>query len=189
MKVLLFNDLNMTTRQLFIIMALLWMSASCGNHYKYFTKDLYDDYQWSERELKRIQFYISQDIVLYRRLSGENARISQGKIRVVDGSEVEEIVIKKGTPGVYIQSPEPNNFAIAFDNRKNHYLMFGPNQKANGRFVLLAKEWDRDKGKITYGGKYYDTSNASAYAALMVDLKKAKDIKYRTKRASGRRVR
>ena len=66
--------------------------------------------------------------------------------------------------------------------------MFGPNQKAKGRYVLLAKDWGKNSGDITYGGTVYETSSASAYAALMVDIKRARKTKYRTKTAEGNRV-
>lgn len=164
------------------------MLTSCGNSYKYFTQSMYDENGWTERDLQRIQFYVSQDIVLYRKLSGEDTRITKGKIRVVDGSEIEEIIIERGTPGVFVQSPKANRFGVSFESNNRNFLMFGPNPKANGRFVLLAKDWDKRSGKVTYGDQVYDTSSQSAYAALMVDIKKAKKIKYKTKKAEGSRV-
>ena len=173
---------------LFIIAAITLLSTSCNNNYKYFTQNLYDEHGWSERELEKIQFYVSEDIVLYRKLSGEDSRITNGKIRVVDGSEIEEVIIEKGTPGVFVQSPKANRFGIAFESDDNNFLMFGPNPKANGRYVLLAKDWNRRTGKVSYGTQTYDTSSASAAAALMVDIKKAKKIKYKTKKAEGQRV-
>jgi len=172
---------------LFLIAFITILSSSCSNNYKYFTQDLYDEHRWSDRELEKIQFYVSQDIVLYRKLSGEDSRITNGKIRVIDGSEVEEVIIEKGTPGIFVQSPKANRFGISFESDGN-FLMFGPNPKANGRYVLLAKDWNKRTGKVTYGSQIYDTSSASAYAALMVDIKKAKKIKYKTKKVDGQRV-
>lgn len=162
--------------------------TSCGTNYQFFTQDLYDDYNWSENELQKIQFYVSEDIVLFRKLSGENTKITKGKIRVVDGSEVEEVIIEKGTPGVFVQSPKSNRFGISFESDTTNFLMFGPNKKANGRYVLLAKDWNRRSGIISYGGQEWGTSSASAYAALMVDIKKAKKVKYKTSKAEGNRV-
>lgn len=169
--------------------ALLILCSSCGPNLKYFTEDMYDEYQWSERELKRIQFYVSQDIILYRGLSDSNSKIEDGKIKVNSDRKVEEVVIKKGTPGIFVQAPKDNRFAISFGDGKGQFLMFGPNAKANGRFVLLAKNWDRRSGQISYGGQIYETGSESAYAALMVDIKRARKTKYDSKEAKGRRVR
>jgi len=167
----------------------LFIFSSCSDNLRYFTEDLYRENNWSTKELQRIQFYVSEDIILTRKLKGENTRISDGKIRVVDGSKVEEVIIERGTPGVFVQSPTRNKFAISFDSADDSkFLMFGPNPKANGKYVLLAKDWDKRWGKITYGNQTYETSNASAYAALMVDIKKAKKISVRSERAKGNRV-
>ena len=67
--------------------------------------------------------------------------------------------------------------------------MFGPNDKANGRFILLAKKWEPSRGIITYGGETYETSSASAWAALMVDIRNARKARVKTHKAEGRRVR
>ena len=175
------------TSRLIILCSVLFLT-SCGQDLKYFTKDLYDEYQWSERDLKKIQFYVSQDIILYRGLSDEGTRIQKGKIRVESDSEVEEIIIKQGTPGVFVMSPKQDRFAISFEEGKRSFLMFGPNRKASGRFVLLAKDWDKQSGQVTYGNEVWETSSESAYAALMVDIKRARKTKYRSKTAEGNRV-
>ena len=175
-------------RNILLLFGLTMLITSCGQDLIYFTKDLYDEYRWSERDLKKIQFYVSQDIILYRGLSDEDTKIQKGKIRVESDSEVEQIVIKRGTPGVFIQSPKKDRFAISFEEGKRQFLMFGPNRKANGRFVLLAKDWDERSGQVTYGNKVYETSSESAYAALMVDIKRARKTKYRSKTAEGNRV-
>ena len=78
--------------------------------------------------------------------------------------------------------------AISFEDDPANFLMFGPNPKARGRFVLLAKEWNRRAGKVTYADRQWNTSSASAYAALMVDIKLARKTKYNSKKAEGKRV-
>jgi len=167
----------------------LLLLSSCGKNLKYFTQDLYKEYNWSDQELKRIQFYVSQDIVLYRGASDNDTKIKGGQIRVESDRKVEEVIIKRGTPGVFIQSPKQDRFAISFDDGSGQFLMFGPNKKASGRYVLLAKDWSRNSGQVTYGGEVYETNSSSAYAALMVDIKRAGKTKYKSKTAGGKRVR
>lgn len=174
---------------LFFSGIVLLMASSCGPDLKYFTEDLYDSYQWSEEDLRRIQFYVSRDIVLYKRASRDGSTIEKGQIKIKEDERVQEIVIKRGTPGVFVQSPKDDRFAISFEDGRKNFLMFGPTSKTNGRFVLLAKDWDRKSGQISYGGEIYETSNESAYAALMVDIKKAGKTKYQSKKAEGQRVR
>lgn len=66
--------------------------------------------------------------------------------------------------------------------------MFGPNKKAGGRFVLLAKEWDRKIGKVSYKGRTYRTDSNSALSALLVDVDKARKISRKTSKIKGRKI-
>ena len=66
--------------------------------------------------------------------------------------------------------------------------MFGPNSKHNGNYALLGKEWNKESGVVSYKGKSYRTSYESAYATLLVDLKKAKKVSYRQTTVGGRVV-
>ncbi len=173
-----------------IIFALVVVTlASCAPSLKYYTKDIHDDNRWSDSELKKIQFYLSNDIILWRDISRGESVISNGKIKMVDGREVEEVIIKKRTKGAFLFSPTKNHYAIGFDaSDDKKYLVFGPSEKVSGRYVLLAKDWDRRFGKVSYGDKVYQTSNESAFAYLMVDLDKRNSTKVSSNRASGRTV-
>ena len=163
--------------------------ASCAPSLKYYTKEIHDDSRWSDSELGKIQFYLSNDIFLWRDVNRGESVITNGKIKMVDGREVEEIVIKKGTPGAFLFSPQKNHYAVSFDNNDDSkYLIFGPSEKVNGRYVLLAKDWDRRFGKVTYGDKVYKTTNESAFAYLMVDGGRTRRTKVSTTKALGRKV-
>jgi hypothetical protein len=164
----------------------VFLFASCGPTLKPFTKNMYDDYEWSERDLQNVQFYLSHDVVLTRKATGHETSIKDGKIRVKEGKNIEKIIIKRGTPGVLVFMPKKDRFAISFDQDDNKYLMFGPDRKANGRFVLLASDWNRNTGEITYDNERYYTTSESALAHLLVDIKAAAKIRYSQERATGR---
>ena len=164
--------------------------TSCSPRLTPFTQDLYDEYEWSETELKKIQFYLSEDIILRRGYSSGSSSISSGKIKVINGKKIQETKIKKGTPGVFIFKPKENRFAISFETGKNRYLIFGPSRKKNGAYTLRAAEWDKEtgQGEVTYNGKKYFTPTKSAYATLMVDLKKVGKSSVKSRTAKGRTV-
>lgn len=163
--------------------------SACGPTLSPFTEQLYRQNRWSESELKRIQFYLSEDIVMRRELSGSRSEITSGEIKMVDGRQVEEVVIRKGTPGVLLFLPEKGRFAISFeDGGRERFLVFGSNPKADGRFVLLASEWNRRSGVVTYEGKKWRVDNRSAYASLLVDLKKVNRVSVDSRTATGRRI-
>lgn len=163
--------------------------ASCASTYSYYTRDIHESANWDDAELSRVQFYISNDIVLWRDITKGESVVTNGKIKMVNGREVEEVVIKRGTPGVYLFSPQKKQYAISFDpNDDSKYLIFGPSEKVGERYVLLAKEWDRRFGKVTYGDQVYRTSAESAFAYLMVDISKTKSTRVTSERPSGRKV-
>lgn len=163
--------------------------SSCSKQLTYFTQDLYDQNGWGEEQLKQIQFYVSQDIELYRTDEGGRSTIEDGQIKVKSRRKVDQITIKEGTPGTLIFSPKKNRYAISFDET-GAYLVFGPGQKTRGRYTLRAKEWKKrgQGGTVTYENVEYYTGSESAYAALMVDLRKARKSVVKKETVSGRKV-
>lgn len=171
---------------IFIFVATL---MSCSPTLTPFTQKLYEDYKWSEADLKRIQFYLSEDIVLRRKFTDGESRIQDGKIKTIQGEKVEEIIFQRGTPCVFLFSPKSNRFAISFESADPpKYLMFGPNPKYSNRYMLLGKEWDRHSGTITYNGVNWYTTTASAVSCLLVDLQKANITEHQTQVVKGQRV-
>jgi hypothetical protein len=170
--------------------ALLLLAAIAGGCKKYvpFTQSLYDEHRWTETELKRIQFYLSHDIVLRRDLGSSNVQIIAGDIKIRDGRKVEEILIRQGTPGVYIFSPKESRLAIGFEASNSRYLMFGPNPRVGNRYALLASEWDRQGGTVTYDGKEYQVDAVGALSNLLVNLKRARKVEVNSRVAGGRKV-
>jgi len=176
-------------RNFLFLSTILLMLSACNKKLFYFTQEMQSNNEWSEQQLKRIQFYLSEDIVLVRSRRGGSSNIEDGKIRIKDKSKVEQIKFKKGTPGTVLFSPKKDRIAISFESGNDKYLMFGPNKKAKGRYVLLAKDWDRNIGKISYDGKVYETTSESAYAALLVQMDGSGEVSYKSRNATGRKVR
>ncbi len=169
-------------------LSLFALLISCSPSYTYFTKSLYEQEHWAPEDIQRIQFYVSRDIVLSRTLSSGESSIAEGKIKIVNGTRVEQVVIKSGTPGVLVLMPREDRFAISFEADDEAFLMFGPNPKFDDRFALLAQEWQRDGGQVHYRDKVYYADASNAYASLMVDLKRIGENKIETRQAPGRVV-
>jgi hypothetical protein len=107
----------------------------------------------------------------------------------VRGEKLEEIRIPRGTPGVFLFKAKDNNFAVSFDATSDkRFLMFGPNPKQSGRYVLLASEWQNRQGKVKYDDKAYYTTDESALANLLVDFRKISQREVQTEVARGRKV-
>ena len=175
--------------RLFVFFLALSSLIACAPNLVPFSENIQKEYNLQEAELKKIQFYTSSDIVLYRDFGQNQASITSGRLKVVNGREVEEIIIRRGTPGVVVFMPKTNRLGISFQSgADDKYLMFGPNEKLSNQYVLLASEWDRSTGKVTYGSETYYTTSESAYARIMIDLKKAQKNIRKSQVASGRKL-
>jgi hypothetical protein len=174
-------------RAIIYSIAILTIISSCSPRLSVFTYEIYRSGSWSERDLKRVQFYVSNDIVLRRNIGNSSARIESGKIKIIDGTRWEEIIIRAGTPGVLVFAPDNERLAISFES-DNRYLMFGPKSKG-GEYVLLASKWERDRGLVKYGEETYETPSSSAYAFLQVDARHVNQSSSNRRVAKGRSVR
>lgn len=180
----------MNMKPIYYFLFLLGM-VSCAPGLSPYTQKLHEQYDWKESDLKKVQFYLSDDIVLRRKNREGKAEISGGQIRVIDGNRYEVVRFRKGTPGVLLFSPKENRLAVSFEDgkRTDNYLMFGPNPNANNRFVLLAADWTRQSGEVTYQGLKWETDARSAFAGLMVDLRSAEIYNSEARVVKGRTVR
>lgn len=175
--------------QMVTVIGVVAFMTSCSPNLTPFTQDLYDHTGLSENDLKRVQFYVSRDVVLYRELVQGESKIANGRIKLKNGKQIEEVVIRSGTPGALLFIPKANRFAISFeDGEKSPFLMFGPNPKMNNRYALLAKEWKKYEGKVQYAGKIYKVESDAAYASLLVDIDRIGDTQIRRKFAQGREI-
>jgi len=175
-------------RNLFLITIVVLGLSSCSKNYTPYSSYLPERNNWSESEIERIQFYTSEDIVLYRQISDSETEIINGKIKMENGREVDEVIIKEGTPGVAVWIAEDKRYGISFDDSDELFLTFGPNPERKKRYYLMAGKWQGKTGVVTYQGQEYKTSAKSASAYLMVDLKSIKKVDRNSHVAKGRTI-
>lgn len=181
------NIINKFMRHTFILIVLIISVASCKNLVPY-TESLRTKNGWTDNQVKRIQFYTSRDVVLQRQVATDETAIQGGKIKILDGKKIEEIIIKRGTPGIVTSIPSSSKMLVSFEKDDNHFLSFGVNPEQSGKFVLLASEWKNGVGKVTYNAKNYFTSPEGAYTSLMVDLRKVQEVELNQRVAKGRKI-
>lgn len=172
-----------------IALGLLFWGAGCSPTLSPFTEKMYTNQNWTKEDLSKIQFYVDEPIVLYRRVSDASTEIIQGKVRIEQGQKIEEIIIPRGTPGVYLFSPKGEHMAIGFDaEHSDRYLIFGPNPKARGTYTLLGRDWGKQEGTVTYGGAAYQTRAQAGFTALMIDVKRAGSTQVSRSTVKGRKL-
>ncbi|HLP50142.1 MAG TPA: hypothetical protein VK154_04620 [Chitinophagales bacterium] len=161
--------------------------SSCKNLVPY-TDSMKKKYNWGESEIKRIQFYVSHDIVLHREAQKGSTDIEKGVIKNVRGRKVDEIIIPAGTKGIVTEIPKESKLLVSFETGDDRYLSFGVNPNASDRYVLLASDWKNEMGKVHYAGDEYYTDPDSKYASLLVDLRKIEKMEVKQRIAKGRKI-
>lgn len=166
----------------FILIACLL--TSCAAKKTAFTSALREESGLPLSQLKKIQFYTSEEIILYKTKEKTDASVKNGKIILETDKDSEKIIIKKGTPCVLEQELDKNKMLFSFEYGEGKVLLFGNTN--GGQFSLMAKEWKDRMGVIDYGNKVYLTNGGAVY--LTVSAKKFKRLKDRYRVVGGRRV-
>jgi len=175
--------------RIFALAAMLLLTfTSCSPKLLPFTQSMYDRYTWNENDIKKIQFYLSKEVVLRNASAQGQSTIVDGKIEDQRRKDIDQVVIPAKTPGVLVYLPKANRFGISFESKGGEYLMFGPNPKSGGKYVLLAKSWKNRQGKITYGEKTYTADLGASFAHLLVNIKKVNKVGIKQSVAGGRKV-
>lgn len=164
----------------------LFLFSSCSYYLSPYTTQVQKQSNLNEEQLKKIQFYLSGDIVLYKALGKSETEISEGSIKIVNGEKVEEFVIASGTPGVVI-GMEGDVLKVSFDS-DGSYLLFGANSDYGGKYTLMAKQWEGRTGILDYAGKEYKATPESIYAFLTLNLEKINSKTVESKHAGGRTI-
>jgi hypothetical protein len=180
------KQLPMNRIIVFAIIAIAF--SSCKNLVPY-TDSMKKQNNWNDEQVRKIQFFTSTDVILQRAVREGSTEIVQGKIKKIDGKNVEEIVIRSGTKGVLVDIPRENKMLVSFEIDDQHYLSFGVNPTYGEKYVLLASDWNNGIGKVHYNGIEYATSPDSKYATLLVDLRKLQKLNLQQRVAKGRKVR
>lgn len=162
------------------------MLSSCSSKTPY-TTYLVNKYQFTEADLKKVQFYVSDDIILTTSETSSKVGTEQGKVVVSSNSSQDQIVIKKGTPGVLEKQIGTDKVQISFEVGEGRFLVFGSTGQREP-FKLQAESWSNGQGKLTYAGKTYYATGTSGYAQLLIVLKKSQKKKSNQKVVEGRKV-
>ena len=131
-----------------ITLGLAGFMSSCAPQLSPYTTRLHTEMNLDEYTLKQVQFYVSKDVTLHRDVGDSDTEISNGRIKMVNGRMVEEVIIPSGTPGVLIQMPNSDKLGISFEASTDDQLLFGASPEQAGAFSLMAKDWSHRVGKV-----------------------------------------
>lgn len=156
-----------------------------------FTKALRQRVLNSNLDLKRVQFFVDQKLILRRTLGSEKAEVESGVILFEKGAYVNEIVIPAYTPGV-CESVNGDRMRVSFEKQGN-FLEFAA-LGDNTTFKLAGTNWDTVNGTadVTYENFTYKiqcaTCNSAGDAKLVVIKKEIDSLNQQQRVVEGRKV-
>ena len=171
------------------ILSLSIVLFSCGVKVPV-TNQLKEDYSLNEKNMKMVQFYSSQTIILTKsKTSGSQGAAADGTLVTSKNSEQDRIIIPSNTKCLFDSYGPNGEVLIRFEMGQGKTLKFAvrPTQ-VEGKYYLTAN-WKQDLGgEILYGNETYFATAESGTAYLMVVLKKLNKTKRKDRIVKGLKV-
>ena len=178
----------MKNKSAFMLLPLLALLIACSPKVP-FTQGIREKYKLNESDLKALQFYTSDVIILKRgELSEKEKDTKEGTLTIKGGNKVEQIVIKAGTPCVVDKVYDGNRISVAFEDGKDKYLVFGSMQSKNGYYTLQVLNGDNNRSTINYGEKLYFTTAGHDQVFLLLKIKSLNKFELDQKIVKGKKI-
>lgn len=155
-----------------IFFSLIAICCSSCKHLVVYTDALRTQHGWGTSQLEHIQFRLSKEIILERKLvSGFEDHI-HGKVVTKKGVKTEVIRLRRHLPVAFVEIKPKGSYLIKCETGEGNTLTFGVNPNGTeGKFSLLASEWQDGYGKVHYNDVEFFVST-NDIACLLIDLRK-----------------
>lgn len=181
---------NLNVMKLLSVITLSVLLFSCGSKIP-FTNQIKDEFGLdAETQMKKVQFYISQTIILQRvRQSGSQGTAENGVLVTNKSKEEDRITIQAQTPAVFEGYGKNGEMIIRFEVGQGRFLTFNVRQEGASSKYYLVATWDMNRGgELLYGNEKYTVQSSAGNAYLMVMLKKLQKTKRKDRVVKGMRV-
>jgi hypothetical protein len=161
------------------------------NDYVPFTKDLYNKLLANRIDLKKVQFFIDQELVFTRGVDNGKVEVSNGVIKFINGKYVNEIVLPIYTPGV-CELVEGDGLRISFEKGGQAFKFLNSRQYSPDYFVFTGSNWKDGSCEVDYDGNKYrvncGTCSSAADAKLVVRQSDIDNNERKSKQMGGNKV-
>ncbi|NUM33913.1 MAG: hypothetical protein HUU50_05185 [Candidatus Brocadiae bacterium] len=163
--------------------SVIFFLPGCTSERIPFTQELRQEYQLSEEDLKNLQYYVSDDILIERDAVLGESKVDRGKLTTKSGKLIEQILIEEDTPGISVQSGE-YWLAISFEKDAALFFTSRLGYIRQGEYYLGT----RGNQRIQYSNKEYVVVNDGIESYLMIDRESLSNLIRNRKILLGRRV-
>ncbi len=187
----------MKTKSLIMMMLVLVIVLGNCSVQVPMTTQLISRYGLTESEMTKIQYYLSEEVVLAREVTTVSEKdISEShSLRSEEGKMIEEIVFRAGLPGI-AKSANNKSIQIQFEQIGTIEFTTRPVQFGNSfrpdatetKFYINIPKYSSENGEffgINYQGNNYQVSATSWKSYLIVEEENLKKIEKQRRAASG----
>ncbi len=165
-------------------------SKKMAKNYVPFTRDLRLKLEKGNIDLKEVQFYVDQELVLSRNLGVLKVEVRSGVVKLKNGKYINEVIIPAFTPGI-CESADNDKLMVSFEKGNN--LAFGPGSGYTfNEFVLYGTEWKNGSASVTFDSNKFRASCGScsdvASATLLIKKKEVEKMERKSRTLKGRTV-
>ena len=160
-----------------------------------FTRELFDKLSANNIDVKLVQYYIDQQLVLTRFLSNDQVTVKNGVIKFNNGQYVNEIIIPQYTP-VVCESLEGDGLRVNAETGTGTTLKFlNSKQYSPVNYIFNPDKWNKDGScEVMYNGNRYTvvcptcSTNSPNEAKLVVRQSALDNLDKKSTILSGRKV-
>lgn len=148
-----------------------------------FTKDLRQKLEKENIDLKQVQFYIDQKLILDRNLGDQKLQVTSGVVKLENGKYINQVIVPAFTPGVY-ESAAGDKLMISFE-KGNNDLPFGPGSGYTfNEYSLYGTEWRNGTTAVTYDSNKFRARCGTCQDVASVTLLVRKSVMDKIERKS-----
>jgi hypothetical protein len=166
-------------------------TSKMAKNYVPFTRDLKAKLEKENIDLKEVQFYIDQKLILSRNLGDQKVEVKSGVVKLENGKYINDVIIPPFTPGI-CNATENDRLMISFE-KGNNDLAFGPGSGYTfNDYVLYGTEWKDGTAAVTYDSNKFrarcGTCADVASATLVIRKKELDKMERKSRVLKGRTV-
>jgi hypothetical protein len=156
-------------------------SKKLSKSYVPFTRELKLKLEKDNIDLKQVQFYVDQKLILSRNLGDQKVEVHSGVVKLENGKFINEVIVPAFTPGIC-------------ESTENDKLMaFGPGSGYTfNEYVLYGTEWRNGTASVTFDSNKFRARCATcqdvASATLVVRKSEMDKIERKSRTLKGRTV-
>lgn len=178
----------------FVFIAFFLFSCSSSRkaaNFVPFTVGLKQRLERDSVDLKQVQFYVDQKIILSRYLGSQKAEVNSGVVKFENGQYINEVIVPSFTPGL-MEDVVNGRLMISFEKGNNNIAFgVGSGYTANN-YVIYGTDWKNGTTAVTFDSNKFrarcGTCSDVASAMLVVRKSEIDKMQKKTRTVKGRKI-